>query len=95
MVTKIIKYSAEWCFPCKMFHPIFHEVSLMGEFKNIVFEEADVDDDNSINMNRIMKYGIRSVPTTVFLDENNELINKISGVMSKGQFIEAIKTLNQ
>ena len=84
---KVIKFGAEWCGPCKVFHKTFEDVSKMDEFKDIKFEELDVEE----NELEVEKYQVRAVPTTVILDENDELKYKLSGNISKDELINIIK----
>lgn len=44
----ILKFSAQWCMPCKMMKPIFKEVSKDEKYKNIDFIEIDIEDENLI-----------------------------------------------
>ena len=71
---EIIKFSAEWCGPCKAYKNIFDKV--VSEYSNISVIEADVDKDNSITV----KYGIRSVPTTIIVKNDVEL-DRITGII--------------
>jgi thioredoxin 1 len=87
MIKIIKKYSADWCGPCKVFHKTFEDVSKMDEFKDINFEEMDVEE----NELEVEKYQVRAVPTTVILDENDELKYKLSGNISKDELINIIK----
>tara|TARA_R110000787_G_scaffold1014_5_gene3695 strand:+ start:910 stop:1173 length:264 start_codon:yes stop_codon:yes gene_type:complete len=72
---EIIKFSAEWCGPCKAYKNIFDKV--VSEYSNISVIEADVDKDNSITV----KYGIRSVPTTIIVKNDVEL-DRIAGIIT-------------
>tara|TARA_R100001377_G_scaffold82531_1_gene62995 strand:- start:145 stop:390 length:246 start_codon:yes stop_codon:yes gene_type:complete len=79
---KIAKYfSAEWCGPCKVFKPIMK--SLSSEGYNIEF----IDGDKSPKLAN--EYNIRSVPTTI-IETDGEETNRIIGVRSKEQMIEAL-----
>ena len=84
---RILKFSSTWCGPCKVFHKTFEDVSKMDEFKDINFEEMDVEE----NELEVEKYQVRAVPTTVILDENDELKYKLSGNISKDELINIIK----
>ena len=37
--------SASWCMPCKIYARTFEEIKKNEKYKDIVFEEHDVDDD--------------------------------------------------
>ena len=77
-VKKIIKMSTTWCGPCRAYTPTFHKVKDMDEFKDIEFKEIDIENDENGDV-LAEKYQIRSVPTTILLDENDELIYKVMG----------------
>ena len=87
MIKKVIKLSASWCFPCKMYAKTFEEVSQNVEFKDITFEEIDIEENEDV----VEKYLVRSVPTTVVLDENDRIIHKVSGVLTKNNLEEILR----
>lgn len=78
MVKTIIRIGASWCGPCRAYAPTFHKVKDMDEFKDIEFKEIDIENDENGDV-LAEKYQIRSVPTTILLDENDELIYKVMG----------------
>lgn len=73
MVTKVVKFSANWCAPCKALAPKMVEIS--KKFANIKFEEIDIDKDPD----SAEKYSIRSLPTVLLFDENDKVIERIHG----------------
>lgn len=87
MVKKVIKLSASWCSPCKAYAKTFEEVSRNEEFKDISFEEIDIEENDNI----AEKYKVRSVPTTVILDESENVLNIINGNISRTALETAIK----
>lgn len=89
MLKKVYKMSASWCMPCKMYAPTFHKVSENEKYKDVIFEELDADNNEEM----FIKYGIRSVPTTVFVDENEKEIAKVSGNLPEKALIEEIDKL--
>jgi thiol-disulfide isomerase/thioredoxin len=72
-MKKIIRYTATWCGPCKMYAPTFEKVASNSPLH---FETIDVDSGHP----SIMEYGIRNVPTTVVVEANGT-IRKQSGNM--------------
>lgn len=95
MLKKIVKCSAQWCHPCKTFKPIFEEVAQLYENSNIEFTDINVDTAVNDDFEFIVKNNIKNIPTTLFVDENGEVINKIVGLVSKQQFIQAIEDTNK
>ena len=77
-VKTVIKFSAEWCGPCKGYTPIFHSIS--EKFKDKVeFKELDVEEA----LEETEKYRIMQVPTTLLLDENGNVLHKATGSLHK------------
>lgn len=89
MLKTITKFGAQWCGPCRQFAHAFHRVKDMEEFKNIDFNEVDIEEDENGEL-LVEKYQIRSVPTTVLLDENDNLIYKVMGNIPEKDFITII-----
>ena len=79
---KSVKYfSAVWCGPCQTFKPTMKE--LASEGYNIEF--IDVDQDN----NAAVEYNVRSVPTTVVM-ENGKEIDRLVGAQTKKKVVEVL-----
>lgn len=89
MVKKIIKFSTTWCGPCRSFAPTFHKVSGMDKYKNITFEEMDIESSDEAET-LAQKYQIRTVPTTILFDENDSPIIKVLGNVSEKNFTSII-----
>ena len=79
----VVDFYATWCGPCKMFGPIFEELS---EESDINFVKLDVDKNEDI----ARKYGVMTIPT-VILFENGEEVKKHIGLMNKEELVEFIK----
>jgi thiol-disulfide isomerase/thioredoxin len=77
---KILKFSATWCGPCKMLSKKF-------EKEGIVYEDIDVDD----NPERAAKYGVRSLPTVVIVDESGTTIRSMTGANLNEEQMKALK----
>lgn len=73
----VIDFWAEWCGPCRMVSPIVEELSKEYDGKVLV-GKVDVDHNPEVSM----KYGIRSIPTILFL-KNGEVVDKHVGATSK------------
>jgi thioredoxin 1 len=77
-MKEILYFSAPWCGPCKHFKPIMENVS-----NTIPVRFINVDETPQL----ATQYGIRSVPTLIFL-KNNEIIDKSIGVLTESQVKE-------
>ncbi|MBO5710151.1 MAG: thioredoxin [Rikenellaceae bacterium] len=83
----VIDFWAEWCGPCRMLTPIIEE--LAGEYENdVIIGKCNVDDNNDVSM----KYGIRNIPTVIFL-KGGEVVDKHVGACSKAALAEKIEKL--
>ena len=88
-VKKVLRIGASWCAPCRLYAPTFKKVSEMEEYSNITFESIEIDDGEDHDL-EVAKYDIRSVPTTILLDENNEPIYKLMGRIPENDLITII-----
>ena len=69
-MKKILYFTASWCGPCKALAPRMEKLS-----SQINYQKIDIDSNQDLSM----KYGIRSVPSLVLVDENGNEINRIVG----------------
>jgi len=83
----MIDFWAVWCGPCRMIAPIVEEMS--GEYEGkAVIGKVDVDS----NPNVAMKYGIRNIPTVLFV-KNGEVADKQVGAAPKQAFTAKLDAL--
>lgn len=78
---------AVWCGPCRMIHPIIDELSEEYAGKALM-TKLDVDN----NRETAMKYGIRNIPTVLFI-KNGEVIDKQVGAVPKRKFVEKLEAI--
>lgn len=83
----IIDFWAEWCGPCRMVAPIIEELSKDYEGKAVI-GKVDVDTNNEISA----KYGIRNIPTILFI-KNGEVMDKQVGAVQKSVLAEKLNKL--
>ena len=85
MIT-IKHYTASWCMPCKQLKPIMREILLKRP--NVNYKLIDVDN----NPDEASMYGVRGVPTVIFMKDGVE-VNRITGLVSKTNYEIAIENL--
>ena len=83
----MIDFSATWCGPCKKIAPIIEELAAEYEGKVNIFK-CDVDENDELTS----KFGIRNVPTVIFL-KGEEVVDKHVGAAPKSTFVEKVEAL--
>ncbi|MFC1754039.1 thioredoxin [Thermoproteota archaeon] len=79
----IADFWAPWCGPCKMFTPVFENVS--KEVKDVTFIKVNVEE----NPDAASQLGISSIPCIIFFN-NGEEVARVNGVQSEDGFKEKI-----
>ena len=81
MSIEVLKFSATWCGPCRV---------LAQTLKNVEgITNIDIDKDHETPA----KYGIRSVPTMVFLKDGKE-VHRQSGNMPLQMYQQILDEIN-
>lgn len=80
----MIDFWAAWCGPCRMIAPLVDE--LHEEYADkAVIGKVDVDSNQEI----AMKYGVRNIPTILFI-KNGEVVDKSVGAVPKNVLSDKI-----
>lgn len=69
---RILRFTAEWCQPCKMLAKTIENANI-----DIPVEVIDIDTNTEV----AQEFGIRSVPTMILLDGNIE-VKRVLGSMT-------------
>ncbi|QGS51580.1 thioredoxin [Spiroplasma tabanidicola] len=80
----VVDFYADWCGPCKMFAPLFDQVS--QEASNSNFIKVNVDELREV----ADKYEIKSIPTVVKFENGNET-NRNVGSLGKDALLDFAK----
>ena len=83
----VIDFWAEWCGPCSMIAPVVEELAAEYEGK-VIIGKCDVEENDEITM----KYGVRNIPTIIFL-KDGQVVDKQVGACQKGALVEKIEKL--
>lgn len=83
----LVDFHALWCGPCKVQSPILQDVAAqLGDRVRVI--KIDVDQNSEI----ANRYQIQSVPTLMIF-KNGDIKYRQSGVHTKQQVLEAVKSL--
>ena len=85
MVTKIYKVGSEWCGPCRLLK------QELKDFNLVPIIEIDADEDEIF----CEKYNIKNIPILLCCDENNNVIDRQVGFITKKDLIEKITKINE
>lgn len=82
---KILKFSATWCAPCRDLATTIAEIS-----DNIGMDVEEIDVDSNAAL--ATKYNIRSVPTMIIVDGDDDTeIKRHSGNMTAAEITKWVK----
>lgn len=87
-IKKIILLHLKECEPCEEFKTKFEQVANLDKYNEISFESYGIEDDEGAKL--VEKYQVHGIPTTILLDANDEVIEKIIGNIEKDELIEII-----
>jgi len=75
---KVLRFTAEWCQPCKTLSVVLEDLSKEGIFVEKNLEVYDIEADEEITQ----KYRIRSVPTLILVEDDGKEIDRMVGLKS-------------
>lgn len=84
MSIKVIRFTADWCAPCKEYLPIFTKV--LKDYPDVEVKSLDIETDDGVEM--ASDYGIRGVPTTIIFKDDEYKIKV--GVVPEAELREAL-----
>ncbi|HRF81383.1 MAG TPA: thioredoxin [Flavobacteriales bacterium] len=81
----MVDFWAEWCGPCRMVGPVVEELAKEYDGKAVI-GKVNVDNNPQV----AMKYGIRSIPTILFI-KNGEVVDRSVGAVPKSQLSQKLE----
>ena len=85
MVTKIYKVGSEWCGPCRLLK------QELKDFNLVPIIEIDADEDEIF----CEKYNIKNIPVLLLCDNNNNVLYRQIGFISKEDLTRKIIEINE
>ena len=83
----VLDFWATWCGPCRVIGPFLAQLAEQYD-DQIVVGKCDVEECEDA----AMEWGVRNVPTVVFL-KNGQEVDRMVGAAPKAKFEEKIKSL--
>jgi thiol-disulfide isomerase/thioredoxin len=81
-VSHVLYFTAEWCNPCQRTRPVAEELKRDGVI-DFVFIDADLETE------LVQKFGIKSVPTYILLEDGRE-VKRMNGAKTREDFLEFV-----
>jgi thioredoxin 1 len=81
-VSHVLYFTAEWCNPCQRTRPIAEELKKDGMI-DFIFVDADTE------IELLKKFGIKSVPTYVLLEDGRE-VKRMNGAKTRQEFLDFV-----
>ena len=83
----VVDFWAAWCGPCRMIAPIIEQ--LAEEYNGKVkVGKLDVHENQGV----AIKYGVRSIPTVLFL-KGGQVVDTVIGAVPKSMFVDKLAKL--
>jgi thioredoxin 1 len=91
-IKRIVAFMTTWDRNCNIFQPVFDDTKSQAQFKDIQFVKVDFEE----NAELAKKYAVTSVPTIVYLDEKDKILDTSTTAPSATEaFADKIRQLNE
>jgi len=83
-MVKVIRFTADWCGPCKTLAPLMDKVK--NQLPGVSFETVNVDTQSD----RAAAAGVRNIPL-VLIEKDGQIVDRISGVNPESVYLSKIQ----
>ncbi len=83
----MVDFWAEWCGPCKAIAPVLEELAKESGGR-VILAKVDVDENPGL----AARYGIRSIPTVLFVKQG-KVTDQMIGAVPKAKLKEKLEAL--
>ncbi len=83
----MVDFWAEWCAPCKMLDPVLEELVREADRKTTL-AKVNVDEHPAL----AARYGIRSIPTVLFI-KDGKVLDQVIGAVPRAQLQSKLEAL--
>ncbi|WP_104698094.1 MULTISPECIES: thioredoxin [unclassified Helicobacter] len=83
----VVDFWAPWCGPCRMLAPVIDELANEYDGK-VAICKVNTDEQDELSA----KYGIRSIPTILFM-KDGQIVDQVIGATSKQSLKDKIDSL--
>ena len=82
---KLLKFYADWCMPCKVMTKTMERIA-----DKITVPVENIDIDNDDNAELVKKYGIKTIPSFILLNDDGGEVKRNVGSMTEGKLLQFI-----
>lgn len=87
--VRIVKFSANWCGPCKVMGNTLAGLE-QSKLNGSQIGSVDVDDVETV----AEKYNIRNIPTLIYF-RNGEVVDRTTGIMNTSDFYKKVEEVSK